>query len=79
MTRVEAIREQNAARNKVIIVIDNRFLYTGKSRLSEIICWCHDTILDGAWDWEYGISSLNQFNFYFDNGNDATMFILRWA
>lgn len=79
MNRVDAIRKQNAARNKVVIVIENRFPNTGKSRLTEIICWCHDNILDDAWDWEYGITSLNQFIFYFDNGNDATLFALRWS
>lgn len=82
MNRVDAIRKLNAARNKVIIYIENRFPYKGKSRLSrltDIICWCHETILDDAWDWEYGISSLHQFNFYFDNGNDATLFALRWT
>jgi len=79
MNRVDAIRKLNAARNKVIIYIENRFTYKGKSRLTDIICWCHETILDDAWDWEYGISSLHQFNFYFDNGNDATLFALRWT
>lgn len=78
MNRVDAIRKLNAARIKVIIYIENRFS-TRRSRLTDIICWCHETILDDAWDWEYGISSLHQFNFYFDNGNDATLFALRWT
>ena len=80
MNIVDALLQSqlNAARNKVIIIIENRFPI-GKSRLTDIICWCHDNILDDVWDWEYGITSLNQFNFYFDNGNDATLFALRWS
>ena len=76
MNRVDAIRKQNASRNKVIIVVENRFPYI---ELTKILQWCHETMVDDAWDWEHGISSLHQFKFYFDNANDATLFALRWS
>lgn len=46
--------------------------------VTDVTNWCRATCID-KWDWEYGISSRSELNFYFNNNCDATMFRLRWA
>lgn len=49
--------------------------------LTPVLIWCEKRfgVKKVAWDWEFGISSKRQFNFYFNNATHATFFALRWA